>query len=90
MAMLGTVLAEESHLPELLDHFRRDVVLPRRARLHSVLRRATLREGIDVETAANIVLGQYYAAYLAGGKPSRGWERRAAESVLAPQTSGPG
>jgi AcrR family transcriptional regulator len=84
MAMLGTVLAEEGHLPELLEHFRRDVVLPRRARLRSVLRRARLRPGIGVEAAVNIVIGQYYAAYLAGGRPSRGWESRAAESVLEP------
>jgi AcrR family transcriptional regulator len=84
MAMLGTVLAEEANVPELLEHFRRDVVLPRRARLRSILRRARLREGIGVEAAANIVIGQYYAAYLAGGKPPRGWERRAAESVLEP------
>jgi len=84
MAMLGTVLAEEAHVPELLEHFRRDVVLPRRARFRSVLRRARLREGIGVEAAVDIVVGQYYAAYLSGGKPPRGWERRAADSVLEP------
>ena len=90
MAMLGTVLAEESHVPELLEHFRRDVVLPRRARLRAVLERATLRQGIDVEAAINLVVGSYYASYLAGGKPRRGWERRAAEAVLEPvaQASG--
>lgn len=86
MAMLGTVLAEEGPVPELLEHFRRDVVLPRRRRLRTILRRARLREGIGVEAAVNIVVGQYYAAYLSGGKPSRGWERRAAESVLEPET----
>ena len=85
MAMLGTVLAEERHVPELLAHFREDVVEPRRARLRSVLERARLRQGIDVETAVNAVVGSYYAAYLAGGKPRRGWERRAAEAVLEPE-----
>lgn len=84
MAMLGTVLAEESHVPELLEHFRQDVVLPRRARLRGILERATLRQGIDVETAINVLVGSYYAAYLAGGKPRRGWERRAADVVLEP------
>jgi hypothetical protein len=75
---------------DLLEHFRRDVVLPRRARLRSVLRQARLREGIGVEAAVNIVIGQYYAAYLAGGRPPRGWERRAAESVLEPETQASG
>ena len=85
MAMLGTVLSEEQHVPELLEHFRQDVVLPRRARLRTILGRAPLRDGIDVETAVNVVIGQYYAAYLAGGRPARGWERRAAASVLEPR-----
>jgi AcrR family transcriptional regulator len=88
MAMLGTVLAEEGHVPELLDHFRRDVVLPRRARLRGVLERAALRPGLDVESAVNLLVGSYYAAYLAGGPPKRGWERRMADLVLAGSASG--
>jgi AcrR family transcriptional regulator len=90
MAMLGTVLAEESHVPELLEHFRRDVVLPRRDRLRGILERTQLRQGIDVETAVNLVVGSYYAAYLADGKPRRGWERRAAEAVLEVETPASG
>ncbi len=84
MAMLGTVLAEEEHVPELIDAFRRDLVRPRRARLRSILERCRLREGVDAETAATMLVGSYYAAYLAGGKPPRGWERRVADAVLAP------
>ena len=90
MAMLGTVLAEESHVPELLEHFRRDVVLPRRDRLRGILERARLRHGIDVETAVNVLVGSYYAAYLAGGKPRRGWERRVTDAVLEPETPASG
>jgi len=90
MAMLGTVLAEECHVPELLEHFRRDVVLPRRDRLRGILKRARLRQGIDVDTAVNLVVGSYYAAYLAGGKPRRGWERRTAEAVLEPEAPASG
>ena len=86
MAMLGTVLAEEEHLPELLGHFRRDVVFPRRERLRTILERAPLREGIDAETAIAMLVGSYYAAYLAGGKPARGWEHRVVEAVLEPVT----
>jgi len=77
-------------VPELLEHFRRDVVLPRRDRLRGILERARLRQGIDVETAVNLVVGSYYAAYLAGGKPRRGWERRVADAVLEPETPASG
>lgn len=84
MAMLGTVLAEEAHVPELLGHFRRDVVAPRRERVRSILERASLRDGIDVETAVSMSIGSYYAAYLAGGKPAPGWERCVVDAVLAP------
>ena len=84
MAMLGTVLAEEAHVPELLRHFREDLVLPRRARLRGVLGRARLRPGLDVETALSMLVGSYYAAYLARGRPPRGWERRMADAVLDP------
>lgn len=83
MAMLGTVLAEEEHTPELLAHFRRDVVLPRRARLRGILERCPLRPGLDAETAAAMLVGSYYAYYLAGGKAPRGWERRVVAAVLA-------
>lgn len=83
MAMLGTVLAEEEHTPELLEHFRRDVVLPRRARLRAILRRCALRPGLDPDTAAAMLIGSYYALYLAGGRPPRGWERKVAAAVLA-------
>jgi len=84
MAMLGTVLAEEHHVPELLEHFRRDVVSPRRERVRAILARAPLRDGIDVDTASAMLVGSYYAAYLAGGRPAADWEERVVDAVLEP------
>lgn len=84
MAMLGTVLAEEHHLPDLIAAFRRDVVLPRRARLRAILLRARLRPGLDVETAINMAIGSYYAEYLARGKPRRSWADTIADALLSP------
>src|SRR5436309_2199652 len=40
MAMLGTVLAEETHTPELLALWRQRLVAPRRGELRAILRRA--------------------------------------------------
>jgi AcrR family transcriptional regulator len=88
MTMLGTVLAEEQHVPELMEAFRRDVVRPRRERLGEILDRCRLRPELDVETAATMLVGSYYAAYLASGLPDRGWARRAAEAVLASTPGG--
>jgi AcrR family transcriptional regulator len=82
MAMLGTVLAEEEHVPELIAAFRRDVVLPRRERLRAILERATLRPGLDVETAVNLAVGSYYAEYLARGRPRRDWAERVADALV--------
>jgi AcrR family transcriptional regulator len=86
MAMVGTVLAEEEHVPELLEHFRRDVVAPRRERVEAILARARLRRGLDVEMAAAMLIGSYYASYLLAGKPRPGWELRAVDAVLEPAT----
>jgi AcrR family transcriptional regulator len=85
MAMLGTVLAEESHVPELVAAFRRDVVLPRRQRLREILSRATLREGLDPETAISMAVGSYYAEYLATGRPGKDWSERLAATLLTPR-----
>lgn len=83
MAMLGTVLVEEEHVPELIDAFRRNVVQPRRERLRGILGRASLSPGLDVEMAINMAIGSYYAEYLARGRPRRDWADQVARAVLA-------
>lgn len=84
MAMLGTVLAEEEHVPELVAAFRHDLVLPRRERLRGILDRGRLRAGLDQETAINMAIGSYYAEYLAQGRPAKDWAERVADTLLAP------
>jgi AcrR family transcriptional regulator len=85
MAMVGTVLAEEHHTPDLFAEFRRRLVEPRRQMLRGVLERAQLRGELapaaDLETAVNMLIGSYYAAYLAGRVP-RDWALRAVELTL--------
>jgi AcrR family transcriptional regulator len=86
MAMLGTVLAEEHHNPELLAQFREQVVQPRRRMLRSVLEgaqaRGELAAGADLESAVNALIGSYYASYLAGRAIPREWPRRAVKLIL--------
>lgn len=76
LALIGTVLAEESHTPELLRYFRQRIVAPRRRMLRVVLDHAAaegqLRRGVDPRTAAALLIGAFYAKYLAGPRiPSR-------------------
>jgi AcrR family transcriptional regulator len=85
MAMVGTVLAEEHHTPELFAEFRRRLVEPRRQMLRGVLERAQVRGELaaeaDLEMAVSMLVGSYYATYLAGRVP-RDWQRRAVELIL--------
>jgi hypothetical protein len=60
------------------------VVTPRRNRLRNILEHATLRPGLDLETAINMAVGSYYAEYLARGRPRRNWAERVADTLLAP------
>lgn len=65
MALIGTVLAEEAHTPELLALFRERLVVPRRAMIRAILERAPLRKGVSPDTAASMLIGAFYARYLA-------------------------
>lgn len=69
LSLIGTVLAEEHHTPELLELFRQRIVAPRREMIRLVLERARikreLRPRADIETAVNMLIGAFYAHYLA-------------------------
>src|SRR4051794_21507509 len=76
LSLIATVLAEEGHTPELVRVFRQRIVAPRRRMLREVLERATaagqLRRGVDPATAAALLIGAFYAKYLAGPRiPAR-------------------
>ena len=83
MAMVGALLVEEERHPELLALFREQVIRPRRAALAEVLRqgqaRGEVRGDLDLDTAAALLIGPFYARYLSGERFPRGW----AEQVVA-------
>jgi AcrR family transcriptional regulator len=87
MSLIGTVLAEESHAPELLQLFRERIVAPRRALLRAILvaarRRGELRRGADIEAAVNMLVGAFYARYLVDSKVPPRFARQVAETVWA-------
>ncbi len=69
MSLIGTVLAEEAHTPELLALFRARLVAPRRQMLRDILERAQskgeLRGDINLDAVVNLLVGAFYARYLA-------------------------
>jgi AcrR family transcriptional regulator len=86
MAMIGTLLAEESHHPELIDAWRRWVVAPRRSRVEEIVRRAVeageLPGGTDPGLLATILVGAFYGAYTQGGTLREDWETGIVDTLL--------
>jgi AcrR family transcriptional regulator len=87
MSLLGTALAEEYETPGLLAAFREHLVVPRRRALRAILdaaqARGELREGADLALAVNLLIGAYYAQYLAGAPSADDWSVGVVTAVLA-------
>jgi AcrR family transcriptional regulator len=85
MALLGTLLVEERHAPELIELFRERVLRPRRAMLRAVLERAQqrdeLRLDVSLEAAVNMLVGSYYARYLTGDGLPYDWSEQVVAAV---------
>lgn len=85
MSLVGTVLAEEAHTPELLALFRERLVKPRRRMLRVILSRARkngeLRPGANLDAAINLLVGGIYAQYLANSTIPDGFARELVKLV---------
>lgn len=93
MPLVGTCLAEEAHIPELLDLFRRRSVWPRREGLRELFEtaeaRGELREGVDIDAAIDLMMGSFQARYLAGDGIPEGWAGRVVDALLGGLRAGP-
>jgi AcrR family transcriptional regulator len=85
MTMIGTLLVEEQHTPELIALFRERIVKRRRAMVSEVLERALaagqLRRGADLDATVNLLIGSFYARYLSGEKVPSDWAERVVKTV---------
>lgn len=85
LALVGTVLAEEAHTPELLALFRERLVVPRRQMLRDILTRARkrgeLRPRAATEAAIHSLIGAIYARYLATSDVPAGFPRELVKLV---------
>jgi hypothetical protein len=84
--MIGSVIAEEQATPELLSLFRERIVEPRRDELREVLEHARERDELgeeaDAEAAVNLLVGSYYAQYLAGDPFPDDWPEAVVDTIL--------
>jgi AcrR family transcriptional regulator len=86
MGLIGACLVEEGHTPELMQMLRERAGRPRLANLREVLQEAAERGEIDAEAdideAARLLYGVFYAEYLPGPDLAADWADRAVDLVL--------
>jgi AcrR family transcriptional regulator len=84
ISLVGTMLLHGTE-PDLVRFYRERLVVPRRARLRTILERARdgglLDADADLDTAVNAFTGTWYARELAGGRPPAHWPEQVAALV---------
>ncbi len=85
MAVVGTLLAEERRHPDLLGAFRARLVEPRRALLQQALAdgiaAGELPASAEPEVLASMLIGSFYARYLAASGLPGDWAERTLRPV---------
>jgi len=86
MSLYGTVLAEEHETPGLLAAFRESLVVPRRRALRAILEaaqtRGELRPDAEIALAVNMMVGAFYAQYVAGVPFAADWSATLVDTLL--------
>ncbi|WP_336156942.1 TetR/AcrR family transcriptional regulator [Amycolatopsis sp. VC5-11] len=86
MSIIGTCLTAEAQSGEFLDIVRASTLHPRRAAFAGIVRHAIetgeFRPGTDVERTVSLIIGAFYADYLAGVEMGEDWDRSVVKAVL--------
>lgn len=81
VGLIGGLIAEQQRHPEVIEAFRRHVLLPRRAVGRTVIERGQargdLRRDIDPEAALDLLAGPLLARVFAGLDTGPAWRKRA-------------
>jgi AcrR family transcriptional regulator len=87
LALIGGLMAERVHHPELIEAFREHLLKPRRAIVAEVIRRGQergdLRDDLDPVMALDMFAGQLLARAFAGADTGPAWRRRALDAWIA-------
>jgi AcrR family transcriptional regulator len=85
LSVTGTLLTEEREHPELLKAARRQMIVPAVDRFRRVLRagieRGDVRSDLDVDAAAQALLGSFFIRYLERGRPRAGWAQATVDAL---------
>ena len=81
VGLIGGLIAEQSRHPELIEAFRRSVLLPRRAVVQRAIERGQergdIRRDVKAEAALDLLAGPFLARVFAGADTGPRWRRRA-------------
>jgi AcrR family transcriptional regulator len=81
VGLIGGMMAEQPHHPELIAAFRDHILLPRRAIVRGLIERAQargdVRRDLDPEMAIDLLAGPLLARAFAGHDTGRAWRERA-------------
>ncbi len=85
VSLAGTLIVEERNHPELLEQFRREMIVPRRDSIAEALERGKergeVRADLDTRIASHALMGSFIFSYLAGGRPPKGWSERVVDAL---------
>ncbi len=77
ISLAGTLLMEEPYNPRLLELFRERMVIPQRQDVADAIQegieRGQIRPDVDVERVLDLLLGAFFAAVFARGRPGPKW-----------------
>jgi AcrR family transcriptional regulator len=85
VSLAGTLLMEEPHNPRLLELFRERMVTPQRQIVTDIINdgieRGLIRADVDVERILDLLLGAFFAAVFAEGRPGPQWPEEIVEAL---------
>jgi hypothetical protein len=85
ISLAGTLLMEEPYNPRLLELFRERMVMPQRRlvteTIQAGIERGEVRPDVDVERVLDLLLGAFFAAVFAGGRPGPNWPRQVVDAL---------
>jgi AcrR family transcriptional regulator len=85
ISLAGALLMEEPYNPRLLQLFRERMVLPQRQMvaeaIHEGIQCGQIRPDVDVERVLDLLLGGFFAAVFAGGRPGPGWPKQIVDAL---------
>jgi AcrR family transcriptional regulator len=85
ISLAGTLLMEEPYNPRLLELFRERMVTPQRQIVANTIKEGIecgqIRADIDVEPVLDLLLGAFFAAVFAQGRPRPDWPEQIVDAL---------